>query len=81
MVYTAPFRKIMNTTTDIVINRAFLGGLGTTELVIILIIVLILFGAGKLPHVGTALGKAFSNFRKSVSSSEDSKDSSQENND
>lgn len=36
------------------------------ELVIILVIVLLVFGAGKLPVIGEGLGKAISNFKKSV---------------
>ncbi len=42
------------------------GSLGFTELVLILIIVLIIFGAGKLPHLGEGLGKAIKGFKKSV---------------
>ena len=37
--------------------------LGTTELIIILVIILIIFGAGKLPQIGDALGKAVKGFR------------------
>ncbi len=39
-------------------------GLGTTELIIILVLVLVIFGAGKLPEIGGALGKGIRNFRK-----------------
>ncbi|MBE0597002.1 MAG: twin-arginine translocase TatA/TatE family subunit [Desulfuromonadales bacterium] len=39
-------------------------GLGTTELIIILVLVLIIFGAGKLPEIGGALGKGIRSFRK-----------------
>ena len=42
-------------------------GLGTTELIIILVLVLIIFGAGKLPEIGNALGKGIRNFKKGVS--------------
>ncbi len=38
-------------------------GLGTTELIIILVLVLIIFGAGKLPQVGGAMGKGLRNFK------------------
>ena len=41
-------------------------GLGSTELIIILALVLIVFGAGKLPQVGGSLGKAISEFKTSV---------------
>ena len=41
-------------------------GLGTTELIIILVLVLIIFGAGKLPQVGGALGKGLRNFKDGI---------------
>ena len=42
-------------------------GLGPTELIIILVIILIIFGAGKLPEIGGGMGKAIRNFKKGVS--------------
>jgi sec-independent protein translocase protein TatA len=39
-------------------------GLGIGELVIILVIVLIIFGAGRLPEIGEGLGRGIRNFRK-----------------
>jgi len=50
-----------------------LGGIGVTELVIILLIVLVIFGAGKLPQIGEGMGKAISNFKKSVKDGGDDK--------
>ncbi|MGA1868552.1 MAG: twin-arginine translocase TatA/TatE family subunit [bacterium] len=41
-------------------------GIGMMELSIILIIVLIIFGAGKLPEIGHGLGKCIRNFKKGV---------------
>lgn len=38
-------------------------GIGIPELIIILVIILIIFGAGKLPEIGGGLGKAIRNFR------------------
>lgn len=38
-------------------------GLGTQELLIVLTLVLIIFGAGKLPQIGSALGKGIHNFK------------------
>ncbi len=38
-------------------------GLGAPELILILGIILIIFGAGKLPSVGSALGKSIREFR------------------
>ncbi len=43
-----------------------LGPLGATELVIILIIILVLFGARRLPELASSLGKAIKNFKKST---------------
>jgi len=38
--------------------------LGTTELIVILVIVLLIFGAGKLPQIGDALGRSIKNFKR-----------------
>ncbi|HBH80163.1 MAG TPA: twin-arginine translocase TatA/TatE family subunit [Nitrospira sp.] len=46
------------------------GSLGFTELILILMIVLIIFGAGKLPQLGEGLGKAIKGFKKSVHEAE-----------
>ena len=43
--------------------QAIFGGLGITELILILLIVLLVFGAGKLPQIGDALGKSIKNFK------------------
>jgi sec-independent protein translocase protein TatA len=48
-----------------------LGGIGMPELIIILVIVLIIFGAGKLPQIGEGLGKGIRNFRKSTKDQEE----------
>jgi sec-independent protein translocase protein TatA len=42
-------------------------GIGMPELIIILIIILIIFGAGKLPEIGAGLGKGIRNFKKATS--------------
>jgi len=42
------------------------GSFGWMELLLILIIVLIIFGAGKIPQIGEGLGKAIKGFKKSV---------------
>jgi sec-independent protein translocase protein TatA len=41
-------------------------GIGIPELVIILVIILIIFGAGKLPEIGAGLGKGIKNFKKAT---------------
>lgn len=45
-------------------------GIGMPELIIILIIILIIFGAGKLPEIGAGMGKAIRNFKGASSENE-----------
>ncbi len=47
-------------------------GLGMPELVVILLIVIIIFGASRLPQLGEGLGKAIKGFKKGVSGDDDS---------
>ena len=47
--------------------------IGPTELIIALVIVLIVFGVGRLPEIGGAMGKAIREFRSTVSGKEDKK--------
>jgi sec-independent protein translocase protein TatA len=54
-------------------------GLGTTELLIILLLVIVLFGAGKLPQLGAGLAKGIKNFRNTMS--DDDKPSSKDDSD
>lgn len=41
-------------------------GLGVTELIIILVIIIMIFGAGKLPEIGSAIGKTIRGFKKAT---------------
>jgi sec-independent protein translocase protein TatA len=41
-------------------------GFGIPELIIIAAIVMLVFGVGKLPEIGSSFGKAISNFRKAA---------------
>jgi len=51
-------------------------GLGMPELIVILVIVLVIFGANRLPQLGEGLGKAIKGFKKGISdSNESAKDS------
>jgi sec-independent protein translocase protein TatA len=44
--------------------------IGPWEIILILVIVLIIFGAGKLPQVGSAIGKGLRSFKKGASGDE-----------
>ena len=46
-------------------------GLGTQELLIVLVLVMIVFGAGKLPQIGTSMGKGLRNFKTGIRDAED----------
>ena len=46
-------------------------GIGMPELLIILVIILIIFGAGKLPEIGKGLGKGIRNFKSSVNGNDE----------
>jgi sec-independent protein translocase protein TatA len=46
------------------------GSLGLPEILLILLIVVIIFGARRLPELGKSLGEGIKNFKKSVSGKE-----------
>jgi len=45
-------------------------GIGMPELIIILVIIMIIFGAGKLPEIGSGIGRGIKNFKKATSEAE-----------
>jgi sec-independent protein translocase protein TatA len=49
-------------------------GIGFPELMIILVIIMIIFGAGKLPEIGSAFGNSIRNFKKSMKEAEEGSD-------
>ena len=46
-------------------------GIGFPELMIILVIIMIIFGAGKLPQIGSAFGQSIKNFKSSMKEAEE----------
>jgi len=55
-----------------------MAGIGTTEIIIILVIVVLIFGVGKIADVGPALGKAISGFRRAVKDEEEEAEAGEE---
>lgn len=49
-----------------------LGNLGFTEIMIILVVVLLVFGAKRLPEIGASMGKGIREFKRSISETADS---------
>jgi len=54
-------------------------GMGIQELLVILLICLLIFGAAKLPEIGRALGKTINEFKKAVKEEGQEKDSDKKN--
>ena len=48
-----------------------LGNIGWTELVLVLLIVLVVFGAGRLPQIGEGVGKAIRNLKRGLKTDDD----------
>lgn len=44
----------------------FMFGIGIQELLLVTVIVVVVFGAGRLPQIGDGMGRMITNFRKSV---------------
>jgi sec-independent protein translocase protein TatA len=51
-----------------------MGGIGTGELLIILVVVLVLFGGAKLPKLARSLGQAQGEFKRGIKESEDERE-------
>ena len=51
-----------------------MGRIGFSELLVILVVVLVLFGAKRLPEIGNSLGKAIREFQKALKGEDDKKD-------
>ena len=52
-------------------------GIGFPELMVILIIIMIIFGAGKLPEIGSAFGRSIKNFKSSMKEAQEDDENAQ----
>ena len=52
-------------------------GIGFPELMIILVIIMIIFGAGKLPEIGSAFGRSIKNFKSSMKEAQEEEETAQ----
>lgn len=52
-----------------------IGNIGPWELILVLVIVLVIFGPGKLPKVGESIGKALNSFKKAREEDDEEPDS------
>jgi sec-independent protein translocase protein TatA len=68
-VHLPPTRKPLG--RWLIPKEAKMFGIGMPELLVILVIILIIFGAGKLPQIGEGLGKGIRNFRKATTKEQD----------
>lgn len=55
-----------------------IGNFGPWEMALILVVVLMIFGPGKLPHIGESMGKALNNFKKARQEDEDVQEDNKE---
>ena len=53
-------------------------GIGFPELMVILIIIMIIFGAGKLPEIGSAFGRSIKNFKTSMKEAQEGEETAEE---
>lgn len=56
-----------------------MGSIGFPELIVIMVVVLIIFGPGKLPQIGKSMGEAIRNFKSETKKAEDNKNNEDDN--
>jgi sec-independent protein translocase protein TatA len=62
----------LNNSNSVILKEDSMFGIGLPELTILLVIVLIVFGAGKLPAIGAGVGKSIRSFKNAVTESDKS---------
>lgn len=56
----------------------FIGNLGFTEILLILVVALLIFGPAKLPEIGKSMGRSINEFKKSMNADSDKNSESNE---
>ena len=64
--------KLIKQNNSVILKEESMFGIGLPELSILLVIVLVVFGAGKLPAIGAGVGKSIRNFKIAVTESDKS---------
>ena len=71
MLPPKPYLSILNHQADFIMNTILAWALGGPEMMVILLIVLLLFGAKKLPQLARGMGKSLGEFKKAKQEFED----------
>ena len=61
-----------------ILGPLFIGGIGVPELLVLLAILVLLFGASKLPQIGRGLGEGIRNFKSGLKTDEEGSDQLEE---
>ena len=64
--------KLFQQNNSVILKEESMFGIGLPELSILLVIVLVVFGAGKLPTIGAGVGKSIRNFKNAITESDKS---------
>jgi len=70
--YRVHHLNLFQQNNSVILKEESMFGIGLPELSILLVIVLVVFGAGKLPTIGSGVGKSIRNFKNAITESDKS---------